>query len=198
MFAVFYSLKISHWIQLREDHTRPQKLPFHTHQGNKCKSQRETLKEFWGTKLRFKVNCKNKDRPLREKLTREDIPRCFGGFVSLNDNKRLSSGGFDECCISLSSFYNMKIVIMTIPILQMRKLWLREAKCQMLTCIVSSRERIQTQTPQVEQASLKNNKLLKRAVLCLQKREQKVPHLPPLLLTSCISSVPLLQLINQY
>lgn len=100
-------------------------MPFHTHQGNKCKSQRETLKEFWGTKLRFKVNCKNKDRPLREKLTREDIPRCFGGFVSLNDNKRLSSGGFDECCISLSSFYNMKIVIMTIPILQMRKLWLR-------------------------------------------------------------------------
>lgn len=73
-------------------------LCIHTRNSNKFhglfkiflkKSQGETLKGLWCIKLRFKVNCENKYRLLREQLIRKNITRCFGGFVSLNDNKRI-------------------------------------------------------------------------------------------------------------
>lgn len=48
----------------------------------------------------------------------------FGGFVSLNDNKRIIF--FDECLVQLNSLYNKNILIMIIPVLQMRKLWFKE------------------------------------------------------------------------
>lgn len=66
---------------------------FHTEKGNKHKSQRETLKMLWYIKLRFRVNCENNYRLLREQLIRKDITSFLGGFVSLNDNKRIAGGG---------------------------------------------------------------------------------------------------------
>lgn len=54
----------------------------------------------------------------------KDIPMCFEGFVSLNNNKRIIP--FDECLVCLNSFYNKTILILIIPILQMRKVAQRE------------------------------------------------------------------------
>lgn len=78
---------------------------------------RFAFERLWSIKLRFKVNHENKYRLLGEQLLRKDIPMCFGGFVSLHNNKRIIS--FDECLVCLNSFYNKKILIMIIPILEM-------------------------------------------------------------------------------
>lgn len=101
--AVFYSLEVSHWSAQRGLHkgvnTRSWgslratlDVAFHTEKGNKHKSQRETLKMLWYIKLRFRVNCENNYRLLREQLIRKDITRFLGGFISLNDNKRIGEG----------------------------------------------------------------------------------------------------------
>ena len=62
---------------------------------------------LWYIKLRFRVNCENNYRLLREQLIKKDITRFLGGFVSLDDNKRIGGGSclfFDECVACLSSF----------------------------------------------------------------------------------------------
>lgn len=54
---------------------------------------------LWYIKLRFRVNCENNYRLLREQLIRKDITSSWKVLFSLNDNKRIAGAGvcFDKC-----------------------------------------------------------------------------------------------------